>query len=63
MATCKPLATPLDASVKLSKGQNPGSMEEECEMVNVPYKAAIGSLMYYMVGTRLDLVAVVGVVA
>jgi hypothetical protein len=63
MATCKPLATPLDASVKLSKGQNPDSTEEECEMVNVPYKAVIGSLMYYMVGTKLNLVVVVGVVA
>ncbi len=62
MATCKPLATPLDASVKFSKGQNPGSMEEECEMVNVPYKVVVGNFMYYMVGTRLDMVAIVGVV-
>jgi hypothetical protein len=61
MATCKPLATPLDASVKLSKAQNPNSMEEECEMVNVPYKATVTIMC--MVGTRLDLVAIVEVVA
>jgi hypothetical protein len=63
MTTCKPLATPHNASVKLSKGQNPSSMEEQCEMVNVPYKAVVGSFMYYMVGTRPDLVVVVGIVA
>jgi hypothetical protein len=38
-------------------------MEEKCEMANVPYKVAIGSLMYYMVGTRLALVVIVRVVA
>jgi len=62
MATCTPLATLLDASVKLLKGQNLNSMEEEYEMVNVPYKVVVGNLMYYLFGTRLDLVVVVGVV-
>jgi hypothetical protein len=37
-------------------------MEEECEMANVPYKAVVGNLMYYMVGTRPNLVAVIGIV-
>jgi hypothetical protein len=62
MATCKSIATPLDASAKLSKGQNPSSMEEEHEMANVPYKVAISSLMYCMVGSRLDLARTIGVV-
>jgi len=61
MATCKSIDTPLDASAKLSKGQSLGSMEEKCEMANVPYKAAISSVMYHMVGTRLDLVTTIGV--
>ncbi len=62
MAKCKPIITPRDVSANLSKGQHLGSMEEECEMANVPYKVAISSLMYYMVGTRLALVVVVRVV-
>ncbi len=62
MATCKSIATPLDASAKLSKGQSTSSMEEQHEMANDPYKAAISSLMYCMVGTRLDLAATIGVV-
>jgi hypothetical protein len=63
MVKCKPIITLCDVSAKLSKGQHLGSMEEECEMANVPYKVAINSLMYYMVGTKLALVVIVGVVA
>jgi hypothetical protein len=62
MATCKSIATPLDVGVKLSKGRSPGLIEEEHEMANVPYKAAINNLIYCMVDTRLDLVATLGVV-
>jgi hypothetical protein len=62
MAKCKPIITPHDVSANLSKGQHLGSMEEEHEMANVPYKVAIGIFMYYMVGTKLALVVVVGVV-
>jgi hypothetical protein len=62
MATCKPLATPLNASVKLLKGQNCGSMEEECEMANVLNNVVVGNLMYYMFGTSPYLVVIVGVV-
>ncbi len=62
MATCKYIATPFDIGAKLSKGQSPGSMEEEYEMANVLHKVAINNLMYCMVSTRLDLVATIGVV-
>jgi hypothetical protein len=62
MATCKPLATPLNASVKLLKGQNRGSMEEECEMKNIINNVVICNLMYYIFGTSPNLVVVVGVV-
>jgi hypothetical protein len=62
MATCKFVATPLDASAKLSKGQSLGSMEKNHEMANVPYKVAISSLMYCMVDTTLDLATTIGVV-
>jgi len=46
MAKCKCIITPRDVSANFSKGQHLGSMEEECEMVNVPYKVTIASLMY-----------------
>jgi hypothetical protein len=62
MVKCKPIITPCDVNAKLSKGQHPRSIEEH-ETSNVPYKVAIGSFMCYMVGTRLALVVVVGVVA
>jgi hypothetical protein len=52
----------VSVSVNLSKSQHLGSKEEERETANVPYKVAIGSFMYYMVGTRLALVVVGGVV-
>ncbi len=61
MVTCKSIATPLDVGVTLSKGQSPGLMEKH-EMANVPYKGATNSLMYCMVGIRLDLVVTIGVV-
>jgi len=61
MATCKSSTTPLDVGAKLSKGQSPSPMEEH-EMENVPYKVAISSLMYCMVGIRLNLAVTIGVV-
>jgi len=45
MVKCKPIITPRDVSANLSTSQHLGSMEEECEMANVPYKVAISSLM------------------
>jgi len=62
MAKCKPIITPHDVSANLSTSQHLGSMEEEHEMANVPYKVAVSSFMYYMVGTILALVVVAGVV-
>jgi len=59
MATCKSIATPFNVGAKLSKGQSLSSMEEEHEMTNVPYKVAISSFMYCMVGIRLDLVVTI----
>jgi hypothetical protein len=55
MEECKPIGTPLDVNSKLLK-----LMEEEFqgiqeEMQGIPYKVAVGSSMYAMVGTRPDL--------
>jgi hypothetical protein len=63
MDAYNPVATPLEASAKLSKNQSPSSEKEESEMANIPYRRAVGSFMYCMVGTRLDIAATVGVVA
>jgi hypothetical protein len=63
MDAYNPVATPLEAGAKLSEKQNPSSEKEEFKMVNIPYKEAVGSFMYCMVGTRPDIAATVGVVA
>ena len=56
MTECKPVATPAEPSVKLTK--NTGSTNS-----NVPYMSAVGSLMYAMVGTRPDIAFAVGAVS
>ena len=63
MQDSKPIGTPLDASVKLTKDMSPASAQEEEEMKNVPYQSAIGSIMYAMLGTRPDISYAVGVVS
>ena len=63
MAECKEVATPLDPSVKLTKEMEPKTEKEILEMKTVPYRSAVGSLMYAMVATRPDIAAAVGVVS
>ena len=55
--------TPLPSYVKLSKLDCPQSDEERAEMDKLPYTSAVGSLMYTMIATRLDIAFVVGVVS
>ncbi|DAZ94444.1 TPA: hypothetical protein N0F65_002762 [Lagenidium giganteum] len=50
-----PIATPSDPSTKLSTAMQPDSIEEQDAMRDVPYREAVGSVMYLMVGTRPDL--------
>ena len=59
----KPRTTLLANNFKLSKKQSPKTAEERDHMAVVPYASAIGSLMYAMVCTRLDIAHVVGVVS
>jgi hypothetical protein len=63
MDAYNPVATPLEESAKVSKKQSPSLEKEESGMANIPYRRAVGSLMYCMVGTRADIAAAVGVVA
>ncbi len=50
MEDCKAIEVPLDPKTKLKKNVN-----KDDEMVKVPYQQAVGSLMYAMLCTRLDL--------
>eukprot|EP00253_Pinus_taeda_P006515 PITA_06515 len=59
----KLMKVPIHVDVKLSAEQCPKTQEEEEEMSHVPYASAVGSLMYAMVYTRLDITHVVGVLS
>jgi hypothetical protein len=54
---------PIYVGVKLSANQCPETWEEEEDLSHVPYFSAIGSLMYAMVCTRLDIRHVVVVLS
>jgi len=61
MEECKPIGTPLDVnSSSWSEEEFQGIQEE---MQGIPYKVAVGSLMYAMVGTRSDLAFPVSMVS
>jgi len=52
MAECNPIGTPLEVGLQLGKA-------DESDDV-LPYREAVGSLMYLMVGTRPDLSFAIG---
>ncbi|KAG2768666.1 hypothetical protein Pcac1_g20180 [Phytophthora cactorum] len=61
MQDSKPVKTPQDPGLKLTKNMCEGGCQHEDTMKNVPYRSAVGGLMYLMVATRPDLAAAVGV--
>ena len=63
MEGCKESAIPLATSLKLTKDMSPTSEEAMERMKEVPYREAIGSLMYLMVSTRPDIAAAVGILS
>ena len=63
MENCKPVSTPLPTDAKMVLSQGATSEEERREMEAVPYRQAIGSLMYLMVSTRPDIAAAVGILS
>uniref|UniRef100_H3H767 Reverse transcriptase Ty1/copia-type domain-containing protein n=1 Tax=Phytophthora ramorum TaxID=164328 RepID=H3H767_PHYRM len=57
MQDSKPVKTPQDPGLKLTKNMCEGGCQHEDTMKNVPYRSAVGALMYLMVATRPDLAA------
>lgn len=60
MESSKVLSTPLSTHFKLSSNQSSLSEDEMFDMKCVPYASIVGSLMYTMVCTRLDISYVIG---
>jgi len=62
MENAKVVSTPLPGHLKLTKEMCPKTQEEEDNMSKVPYALVVGSLIYAMVFTRLDIAHAVRVV-
>ena len=63
MKDCKPVSTPINSGTKLTKEMSPTTAEEISEMNVIPYRSAVGSLIYLVTGTRPDIAVAVGEVA
>ena len=63
MEDSKPVNSHIPVGVKLSTEQCPKTQEEEDHMPCVPYASAVGSVMYVMVCTRVDIAHEVGVLS
>ena len=63
MKNVKPMSIPLASHMKLSKKMCPIIREKKENMAKVPYSSIVGSLMYAMVFTRLDIAHAVSVVS
>ena len=59
----KPSSIPMDPSKPLLKSQSPSTLAEKAKMKYVPYREAVGSLMYATVGTRPDIAFATSTVA
>ena len=63
MADCKPVGTPMDPGVRLTKDMCPTTDAEREEMASVPYINAVGALMYLATATRPDIANAVSILA
>ena len=63
MENAEAVITHLPSHLKLTKEMCPKTQEEEDKMSKKPYASTIGSFMYAMVCTRLDIAHTMGVVS
>jgi len=63
MTDCKYVKSPVDMSTKLSGEHSPKEKVEIEEMQSIPYRQAVGALMYLMVASRPDIAYAVGMVS
>ena len=63
MEGAKPLSVPINPGHNLTKSQSPSDPQALEELRCVPYREAIGSLMYVVIGTQLDITYAVSYLA
>lgn len=63
MTNCNPIATSMDPQTKLSRDMEPNDASEIEEMKGIPYKEAVGSLMYLCQISRPDISFAVNMVS
>ena len=63
MADCKPISTPMEPGLRLSRTQSLQNAQESATMCQTPYLSAVGALMYLATTTRPDIAYTVGVLA
>ena len=63
MLSTRPVTSPLGAHFKLSKVDYRSTKEDRADMEEVPYASEVGSLMYTMTSTHLDIAYVVSTVS
>jgi len=63
MQDSKPMDTLVDKNLSLSRDMCLKTPEEKEKMSRVPYASVIGSLMYAMMCTHLDICYVIGLVS
>ena len=59
----KPCDTPADVNVILSKSMSPKTEEDRAKVKNIPYREAVGTLLWLSLGTRPDISYAVSQVA
>lgn len=55
MQNLKPIPTPIEPNMKISKEMEPSNNQERSEMQNRPYRELIGGLIYHANATRPDI--------
>jgi len=51
----KPSDTPFDSTIILSRSMSPATEQEKVEMTKIPFREAVGTLLWLSLGTRPDI--------